>query len=548
MQKLRINDGSQWSFVRSTWQDGKDGEIELEEVGKDIQIYPFAFYKAKVFKNFKAKFQFRHTGPYINDAGLIFRAVNKTRFYLLHFREVQMASRVGYFWANVSLMDENGYLGIVDRKMVPRVQSRLLYSGGPWHDVEVEVKGNKLSARIDRLGVFEVSGLECIPGRIGVMTSEDGAIKNVEVEGDVLEAGDWDESVEQPENFFYPYDNEKHGKCLYPSGLLKADNGDLILNFGAREEEYKGKVTPLIMRSNDKGRTWSEPAVVKGRMIKTHAGLGGRPHIFPDGKMRIISCKDNQFFIQETPDEGLTWSEPKTVKADPIPGVVDPIMNLMGRACLNLSDGSVVMFGGGWNSHYPKDLKVFGVAVFGVAHYRSFACRSTDNGYTWSSWVNIDGTIDREGKKKEGSLYMHEICAIQTGDGSIMALGRPYEAQNMWETWSRDGGRTWTPCVQGPFPGYATSNMLRTDSGAILVATRLPGTNVHLSLDDGITWDKGTMIDNGEIVMGSMIEVEPDLVLYVYFHLWEDKMRAQFMRVTTEGIMPVNKKVWRDSK
>jgi hypothetical protein len=39
--------------------------------------------------------------------------------------------------------------------------------------------------------------------------------------------------------------------------------------------------------------------------------------------------------------------------------------------------------------------------------------------------------------------------------------------------------------------------------------------------------------------MGSMIEVEPDVVLYVYWDSFESLMRAQFIRVTPDGLEPV---------
>src|SRR5262245_35093682 len=94
-------------------------------------------------------------------------------------------------------------------------------------------------------------------------------------------------------------------------------------------------------------------------------------------------------------------------------------------------------------------------------------------------------------------------------DGRIMVFIRPIYSPWMWETWSDNGGVTWGPCVRGPFPGYATPNMLRTSNGAVLVAHRLPTMTVNTSFDDGATWDEGTTIDSAIWVMGAMTEVEP---------------------------------------
>jgi len=194
----------------------------------------------------------------------------------------------------------------------------------------------------------------------------------------------------------------------------------------------------------------------------------------------------------------------------------------------NCSDGSVVLIGyGGHDSSLPAAH----ILMWGSHHCQAFTCRSEDNGRTWSPWVNLDGTDDGEGNLVGGSLDLTEVCSAEVADGRLIALIRPIYSPWMWETRSDDSGRTWTPCMRGPFPGYATSNMLRTSSGVLLVAHRLPGCAVHASWDDGVTWDAGTMIDSAIWVMGGMAEVEPDLVLYVYWDSFESLMRAQLIRV-----------------
>ena len=80
-------------------------------------------------------------------------------------------------------------------------------------------------------------------------------------------------------------------------------------------------------------------------------------------------------------------------------------------------------------------------------------------------------------------------------------------------------------------PSHAASNMVRTASGALLVAARLPSMCVHCSLDDGHTWDAGTVIDGSIWWMGCMCEVETDRVLFCYWDGYESLMRAQFLTV-----------------
>ena len=93
--------------------------------------------------------------------------------------------------------------------------------------------------------------------------------------------------------------------------------------------------------------------------------------------------------------------------------------------------------------------------------------------------------------------------------------------------------------MRGPFAGYATPNMLRTTSGAVLVAHRLPSMTIHCSHDEGHSWDQGTLVDSAIWVMGSMLEVEPDVVLFAYWDSYESLMRMQRIRVTPSGLQPI---------
>ena len=62
---------------------------------------------------------------------------------------------------------------------------------------------------------------------------------------------------------------------------------------------------------------------------------------------------------------------------------------------------------------------------------------------------------------------------------------------------------------------------------------------IHCDHDEGLTWDQGTTIDSGGWCMGSMCEVEPDVVLYCYWDTYSKLMRAQRLQVTPSGLEPV---------
>jgi len=85
-------------------------------------------------------------------------------------------------------------------------------------------------------------------------------------------------------------------------------------------------------------------------------------------------------------------------------------------------------------------------------------------------------------------------------------------------------------------PDLGVNRHAQGEAGTV---TREPGARrVLIIIDDGMTWDQGTMIDSAIWVMGSMLEVEDDVVLYVYWDSFESLMRAQFIRVTDEGLIP----------
>ena len=308
----------------------------------------------------------------------------------------------------------------------------------------------------------------------------------------------------------------------------------MLLNYQVQERPYQGKITPLMLRSTDNGRTWSKPlpSVPMGELDDgTNQWFWGKVHVFPDGKLRMLGPTEDGYAIRETDDDGRTWSPPQAIRTGPKPPGLKKQPALGPQALLNLADGAVLMFG-----YHGHELAAGGnIWQWGSQHYQAFTCRSTDNGRTWTDWLNID----TPGEGIDGNMDLTEVCAAQLGNGRVMGFIRPIYSPWMWEATSWDNGKTWAPLVRGPFPGYATSNMLRTAAGAILVAHRLPEMTIHTSFDDGLTFDQGTMIDSAIWVMGGMLEVEPNVVLYVYWDSHESYMRAQFIRVGTDRIEPI---------
>jgi hypothetical protein len=79
--------------------------------------------------------------------------------------------------------------------------------------------------------------------------------------------------------------------------------------------------------------------------------------------------------------------------------------------------------------------------------------------------------------------------------------------------------------------------MICTASGALLVSHRFPNHTINLSLDNGLSWDAGTMIDWPLEGAGKFAEVAPDVLLFIYRDDLQQRMRAQFIRVTPQGLV-----------
>ena len=531
-----LSEARTWSFAGGEWQAGADGgmaPIDAFNANTEcgMQACRFAIATDTSYRDFRASFQARHDTAH-SDVGLIFRARNRCDFTVLHFPCCGQGYRAQHFWTALSRMDASGYLRIDQLAMVNRVAS----SAGIWHDVEVKVHEGELRALIDGRGVFEHRGLPDGAGCIGLFIFGRASVRAVRIDGERAAAARWDGAVEQPSNWFYPVDHATHGVWQKPHTLLRAGSGELVLTYNASRPGPAGTTSHLMTRSADDGRTWSEPEVT-GTVDGDPWTVRGTLHRFPDGRVRRLSMDgDGTFALHEVSDDIRTIGPPRSLDLGPMPDGMTGL-HMGPQVFANLDDGSVVMFLYGGHASGPGHELIH---TWGAVHCRAFTCRSTDNGVTWSPLVNIDHAVNGRGEPVDGSLDLTEVCGAEASAGTMVALIRPIYSPWMWEVWSRDGGLTWSPCMRGPFPGYATPNMLKTSSGALLVAHRLPMMTVHASFDAGMSW-QGSIIDSSIWVMGSMLEVRPDLVLYVYYDSFESRMRAQYLSVAGGTLTPVRR-------
>jgi hypothetical protein len=535
---VTIGNGNDWHCMNGDWVDGDDGALAvpadlLHVDGDNMQALHFAFNRKLCYQDCTVKFQFKLTGH--TDTGIILRARDESHFYLLHFPNCGQASRGQHFWAALSKMDDSGYLRRVKLEQIKRVPS----TNGTWLNAEITMIGQRTIVRIGDYGRFEVEDSTYTgPGHLGVYLSAAANIRNVTVQGTPAPMTVWNDSVKQPVNWVKPLPTDQK-VWQQPLELRKFDDGELLMLVNIqsdRAQDETARALPHLSWSSDNGRTWSKPEPLDIGEIKS-SWAAARIHITPKGRLIGLTPGTDHKLVSESTDRGRTWKSIGKTNLHIGPPRETPTQDLPPQGLLNLADGGILAFllkgvDLGTNKH--------NIWTWGSHHCQAFSMRSDDDGATWSEAVNIDTPgFDPEGNQLDGNLDLTEPSAVQLGNGRIMTFIRPIYSSTMWETWSDDGGKTWGPCVRGPFPGYAAPGMVRTASGALVIAHRMPCLTVHCSLDDGLTWDQGTMIDSGLWAMGAMIEVEPDVVLYAYWDTYESLARTQRMQVTPTGLVPV---------
>ena len=176
--------------------------------------------------------------------------------------------------------------------------------------------------------------------------------------------------------------------------------------------------------------------------------------------------------VRTSGDEGRTWSG-----ARPLPdGILGPIKNKPVR----LADGTIIAPSSTETPQTPSTWRI---------HFE----RTRDNGATWS--------VSRPPASADGT----PIDAIQPsilthGGGRLQAIGRTRSGR-VFETWSTDGGQTWTPVTltELPNPSAGTDAVtLRTVGTFLFTITRQGRTPLTVALTrDGKTWETVHVLESG---------------------------------------------------
>ena len=540
---LALGDGNKWAFRGGTWIEADDGEIrsfrytDKKSYQSQGGLYRQAFYRAQSFGDMSAEFDFfpdyRQNGH--GTAGLILRAADAAHYYLVYFPWGGQALRAKNFWAAIGKVDGDGYVHNMQMVMVPGVPSET----ERWYHAKVEAEGKRIRVWVNGRRALDVVDDAYSSGFVGLAGHGFYAFRNIRITGDPLSPPKWDDSVQLPKarvNIPTTSDRPETGvkvafSSQYMPSLVVLPNGDVLL-----------VAAHSMLRSTDHGRTWGEIEFLP-KKIGAITDYGDTMFCTAGGRLIVQHFRNRkqaeaplpQVGISESKDNGKTWSD--IVWSDLTGDWAGGPQKLWPYGpMVETQDGTLLRFL--MSSEHEEGVQI---ASWGSAHCKAFAVRSTDGGKSWSAPIEIDRPY-KFGKSRgfaPGARDFTECTGVAIGN-TITVLVRPIYSAQMWQCWSDDAGANWDSATRATFAGYAQS-MVRTRSGAIVVAHRYPQYSINVSRDNGLNWDEGTLIDCPAWAMGAMVEVEPDVVLCVYMNEPRElPLLSQRIRITPTGITPAD--------
>jgi predicted neuraminidase len=274
--------------------------------------------------------------------------------------------------------------------------------------------------------------------------------------------------------------------------IAELPNGDLFVAWYAGEQEKATDVAILYSRRAQGSEKWSEPKV----LVDTPNKSEGNPILWCDPKGTLwlfyvtmqgdgwTTC--NIKYIKSK-DNGATWSEPVLLREE--------LGWMTGTKPLVLKNGEILL---------PLYDEVNVSSVFMI---------SGDGGKTWVKTGPI--------KSNPGNI---QPSVVQLDDGSLLCYMRTWRPGKMWQSTSRDNGRTWSKATQHDLPNPGSRlDMVRLKSGEIvLIFNNTPRgrtpLSAALSRDEGKTWPliKNLETAKGEYSYPAVIQTRDGLIHVVY--------------------------------
>ncbi len=317
----------------------------------------------------------------------------------------------------------------------------------------------------------------------------------------------------------FPHQVVTKGSGYFPVAIpLK--NGDVlaVIRAGAPHIGVKGRLD--LIRSTDKGKTWSAPWVAAdgdlddrnpamgqlsdGTIVLGYAIASG----YDASGLHFVGKREDRVFdgvyLIFSKDNGKTWTKP--VRDAGIynfyakKGHVSPYGKI-----IQLKDGTVLM------AVYFE--------FFDGRGNESYVFRSKDGGKNWGEPVLL-------------GEHMNETGIAVLRDGRVLAAMRSEKGGNLSITESKDQGKTWSKAVQITSNSEHPADLIQLRDGRVLLVfgERNAPRGVHAMVSpDGRTWDKSKTIvladdaPNGDCGYPSSVEVSKGKVMTIYYQVDDTK-------------------------
>lgn len=242
----------------------------------------------------------------------------------------------------------------------------------------------------------------------------------------------------------------------FPSICRTAD-GELLCVFYCGTEHISPDGKVVMVRSRDKGLTWSRPQVILDTpyddrdpsIMQTRSG-----RILVNFFVRVPEKYDSDRTKRTSPHVHVAWSDDGgQTFSQPRPAAPTWRWNATSDEVIQLPDGSLVMSVYGRLADDKTD--------------RASALFSSDDGETWNAAKRADIAIDGN-----GIVNFQEPALERTPDGTLICTLRTTDAGfHLYEARSTDGGKTWSKPVDTFLHGQA-SNLLYHSSGVLFHSYR----------------------------------------------------------------------------
>lgn len=491
-----------WCFARGSWSMG-DGLLEQQDAdGGSVAIL-----REPAFSDFTLDFEFnvQPVGSGVRAAAACFRATGTLTYYWLHLdtrnnNVILVRSTPSNTWNEIA-----------------RRSHRL--DDDTWNRATIVCRGSEICVSINGVEVLKAADPALAAGRVGLGTSQGYVqFRKVRIEGTVQDRCEplVDEKAKLPYKIISRGDAASPYQA-FPDACRLA-NGDIIAVFyaGYGHVSLPNDAWPkggriCTVRSNDEGRTWTEPVILYDDDIDNRD-----PHIAQMSDGTLI-CS---FFSLERVDRSVSTRGFKSQG-------VQIVCSKDGGKTWDKETRTLVP--SGWVCSAPVREMPDGTYILGI--YKGLECggviRSTDKGKTWSEPIPIG----------EGSdvVMGAETDVIRLTDGTLYAALR-CRTVNMRYATSADMGRTWSPVKDIGFKGHAP-HLYRLSTGEIVLTHRIPSTSMHVSRDEAKTWQGPYRIDTVGGAYPATVELKDGSLLVVYYEEGSGSaVRVRRFRLGEDGL------------